>query len=49
MAYVGKIFINLEESERENKSIKVAEVSILSMCSGEQFCVRSCVCVCFKV
>lgn len=45
MAYVGKIFINLEESERENKSIKVAEVSTLSMGSGEQFCVCSCVCV----
>lgn len=46
MTYVGNIFINLEESERENKSIKVAEVSTLSMCSDEQFCVHSCVCVC---
>lgn len=49
MAYVGNTFIHLEESERENKSIKVADVSTLSMCSGEQFCVHLCVCVCFKV
>lgn len=44
MAYVERTFIHLEESERENKSIKVADVSTLSMCSGRQFCVHLCVC-----